>query len=408
MSPPLLSMTGINKAFNGTAALVDASLHVGKGEVHALVGQNGAGKSTMIKILTGYYTKDAGEIIFDGESFNAKSPHDAQSHGISTIYQEINLVGARSVAENICLGRNFSKRGLLDWPAMRDEARQLLAKFNIKLNVDSPLSDFSTATQQMIAIARAIGFNAKLVIMDEPTSSLDARETVTLFAVVRQLKNEGVSVIFVSHKLDELYEICDRVTIMRDGRTVKAINMSEISKLQLVSSMLGRDISRSDGRQTGFGEGRSKGEGTLLLDAQALSDGKTVKDVSLKVRQGEIAGVSGLLGSGRSETAHLLFGSTAAVSGNMTLDGKPYQPRQPQDAISRGVGFLTEDRKLEGIIPDMSITDNILLAVMSQRTRSVTPDPSQYQQLVADFIRKLGIKCAGPDQKVRELSGGNQ
>ena len=241
---PLLSMRSISKAFGGIPALSAASLEVAPGEVHALIGQNGAGKSTMIKILTGYVSRDEGEILFDGRPFEARSPQDAQHKGISTIYQEINLVPFRSVTENICLGRESRRYGLLDWNAMHEEARKLLARFKIDVDVRKPLLRFNTATQQMVAIARAIGFKAKLVIMDEPTSSLDEREVAVLFEVIRQLKSEGVSVLFVSHKLDELYEVCDRVTIMRDGRTVKVADMASITKLELVASMLGRDISQ--------------------------------------------------------------------------------------------------------------------------------------------------------------------
>src|SRR5919107_2517731 len=245
MTPPLLTMRGIDKRFAGVAALAGASLEVGCGEVHALIGQNGAGKSTLIKILTGYYTRDAGEIVFDGRPVAFTSPKEAQAAGISTIYQEINLVPYRSVTENICLGREKRRFGLLDWPAMHAEARALLARFNIDIDVHRPLMAYPTAVQQMVAIARAIGFEAKLVIMDEPTSSLDEREVEVLFGVIRQLKAAGVSVIFVSHKLDELYAVCDRVTIMRDGRTVRVAAMSELSRLDLVTTMLGRELTQA-------------------------------------------------------------------------------------------------------------------------------------------------------------------
>src|SRR3712207_1280139 len=241
---PLLTMQGIDKRFAGIPALRNAELVIEKGEVHALIGQNGAGKSTLIKILTGYYRKDAGEIVFDGRPVAFASPQEAQTPCISTIYQEINLVGYRSVTENICLGREKRRFGLLDWPAMHAEARALLARFNIDIDVHRPLMAYPTAVQQMAAIARAIGFEAKLVIMDEPTSSLDEREVEVLFNVIRQLKAGGVSVIFVSHKLDELYAVCDRVTIMRDGRTVQVAAMAELSRLDLVTSMLGRELTQ--------------------------------------------------------------------------------------------------------------------------------------------------------------------
>jgi len=251
-SQVLLSMQNIMKSFAGIPALSLANLQVRPGEVHALIGQNGAGKSTMIKILTGYVSKDSGEISFDGAPFSARSPQDAQAKGISTIYQEINLVPYRSITENICLGREKRRFGLLDWNAMHAEAKHLLARFNIDIDVRKPLMGFNTATQQMVAIARAIGFDAKLVIMDEPTSSLDEREVAVLFEVIRQLRSSGISVIFVSHKLDELYAVCDHVTIMRDGRTVKTASMKSISKIELVASMLGREVAQVSKHATAF------------------------------------------------------------------------------------------------------------------------------------------------------------
>jgi galactofuranose transport system ATP-binding protein len=296
----LLSMQNINKAFAGIPALTAASLEVGVAEVHALIGQNGAGKSTLIKILTGYVSRDKGEIEFDGAPFEARSPQDAQRKGISTIYQEINLVPYRSITENICLGRESRRFGLLDWKSMHEEARSLMARFNIDIDVRKPLHSFNTATQQMVAIARAIGFKAKLVIMDEPTSSLDEREVNVLFDVIRQLRKSGISVIFVSHKLDELYKVCDRVTIMRDGRTVKTSDMKSISKIELVASMLGRDIAQVSKNATAFG-GRKGKIGEVVLEAKNLNAGHKVRDISLSVRSGEIVGLAGLLGAGRTE-----------------------------------------------------------------------------------------------------------
>jgi len=404
---PLLAMRSVSKAFAGIPAVINASLEVGAGEVHALVGQNGAGKSTMIKILTGYFSRDAGEIAFDGAPFEARSPQDAQHKGISTIYQEINLVPYRSVTENICLGRESRRYGLLDWNAMHAEARALLERFKINVDVRQPLMRFNTATQQMVAIARAIGFSAKLVIMDEPTSSLDEREVAVLFEVIRQLKRDGVSVIFVSHKLDELYAVCDRVTIMRDGRTVKTANMSAISKLELVASMLGRDVAQVARSATAFG-GRHGKIGEVILEARNLAAGHKVQDVSFSVRRGEITGLAGLLGAGRTETARLVFGADPMRAGSLDLDGAPLKPRGPLDAINRGIGFSSEDRKLEGIIPDMSVAENLTLALMPQLTRAGIVDEARQRTVVEKFIKRLDIKCSGPDQRIRELSGGNQ
>jgi monosaccharide-transporting ATPase len=400
-------MRGINKTFGGIPALSGASLEVGSGEVHALVGQNGAGKSTMIKILTGYVARDAGEIQFDGAAFEARSPQDAQHKGISTIYQEINLVPYRSVTENICLGREKRRFGLLDWKAMHEEARALLARFKIDIDVRKPILRFNTATQQMVAIARAIGFKARLVIMDEPTSSLDDREVAVLFDVIRGLKSEGVSVIFVSHKLDELYAVCDRVTIMRDGRTVRTAEMAAISKLELVAAMLGREIAQVAKSATAFGDRHGR-IGETVLAAEHLSAGHKVHDVSFSVKRGEIAGFAGLLGAGRTETARLVFGADAKRAGTLSLDGRALAPREPVDAIRAGIGFCSEDRKLEGIVPEMSVSENVTLALMPQLTRAGVVDEAKRQEVVDKFIRRLGVKCSGPDQKIRELSGGNQ
>jgi monosaccharide-transporting ATPase len=400
-------MRSISKAFAGIPALSSASLEVASAEVHGLIGQNGAGKSTMIKILTGYVARDSGEIAFGGAPFEARSPQDAQAKGISTIYQEINLVPFRSLTENICLGRESRKFGLLDWKSMHEEARALLARFRIDVDVRRPLMRFNTATQQMVAIARAIGFKAKLVIMDEPTSSLDEREVAVLFDVIRQLKQSGVSVVFVSHKLDELYAVCDRVTIMRDGRTVKASPMQAVTKVELVASMLGRDVAQVAKSATAFGEHKAA-IGETMLTAAHLSAGHKVQDVSFGVRRGEIVGFAGLLGAGRTETARLIFGADPMRSGALTLDGQNLAPREPIDAIKRGVGFSSEDRKLEGIIPDMSVAENLTLALMPQLTRAGVVDGAKQRAIVEKFIKSLGIKCSGPDQPIRELSGGNQ
>jgi monosaccharide-transporting ATPase len=404
---PLLSMRSISKAFGGIPALSAASLEVAPGEVHALIGQNGAGKSTMIKILTGYIGRDSGEILFDGAAFEARSPQDAQHNGISTIYQEINLVPFRSVTENICLGRESRRYGLLDWKAMHEEARTLLARFKIDLDVRKPLLRFNTATQQMVAIARAIGFKAKLVIMDEPTSSLDEREVAVLFDVIRQLKSEGVSVVFVSHKLDELYAVCDRVTIMRDGRMVKNADMTAITKLELVASMLGRDVAQVAKSATAFGDRHSR-IGEVMLTADNLAAGHKVHDVSFSVRRGEIAGFAGLLGAGRTETARLVFGADPKQGGVLTLAGQPLNPREPIEAIKAGIGFSSEDRKLEGIVPEMSVAENLTLALMPQLVKAGIVDDAKQRAIVEKFIQRLGVKCSGPDQKIRELSGGNQ
>jgi ribose transport system ATP-binding protein len=403
----LLTMHGIDKRFAGIPALRAAELMVERGEVHALIGQNGAGKSTMIKILTGYYRKDAGEVLFDGNPVEFSSPQEAQRAKISTIYQEINLVPYRSVTENICLGREKRRFGLLDWPAMHAEARALLTRFNIDIDVHRPLMVYPTAVQQMVAIARAIGFEAKLVIMDEPTSSLDEREVQVLFGVIRQLKASGVSVIFVSHKLDELYAVCDRVTIMRDGRTVQVAPMTQLSRLDLVTSMLGRELTKV------LHERHDASDGAIdtrepVLEVKNLAVGRKVRDVSFEVRSGEIVGLAGLLGAGRTESVRAIYGADKPDSGTIAFAGRENAIATPSDSIRAGMGFCSEDRKLDGIIPDMSVRENLTLALMPHLSRRGIVDETRSRAIVDRFIKRLGIRCSGPEQRIRELSGGNQ
>jgi galactofuranose transport system ATP-binding protein len=409
MTVSLLSMQAISKSFGGVSALVEANLEIRPAEVMALVGQNGAGKSTMIKILNGAYFKDNGSISFDQKPWAATSPQQAQRAGISTIFQEINLIGYRSVAENIFLGREPRRRfGLLDWPKMNADAAALLARFDVKVDVTEPLENFSTAIQQMVAIARAVSFDAKLVIMDEPTSSLDEAEVAVLLRTILQLKAEGVAVIFVSHKLDELYKVCDRVTIMRDGRTVQVANMADISKLQLVASMLGRDLAEVKKKGATAFEAGSGTIGGELLTARNLRIGHLVKDASIEVRKGEIVGLAGLLGSGRTETARAIFAADKKSGGAIHFNGIEVNHKSPSETIAAGMGYCSEDRKAQGIIPGMSVAENLTLALMPALTRSGLLDEAKQRQIVERFIKDIGIKCASPDQKIRELSGGNQ
>ena len=408
---PLLSMRGIDKRFNGVPALLAASLEVGRSEIHALIGQNGAGKSTMIKILTGYYSRDAGEILFEGAPLQVDSPKSAQRSGISTIYQEINLVSYRSVTENICLGREKKRFGFLDWRHMHREAEEILARFDIHIDVRQPLSRYTTAIQQMVAIARAVSFQAKLVIMDEPTSSLADHEVAILFGVIRQLKDSGVSVIFVSHKLNELFAVCERVTVMRDGRTVLVASLSEVSKLKLVTTMIGRELASPAAEQTGFHEiadTHQKQKDKALLEVKNLAVGRRVSDVSFNVHPGEIVGLAGLLGSGRTESLRTVFGADQPDSGQMHYRGTPFAPRSPVEAIAAGIGFCSEDRKLEGIVPDMSVRENLTLALLPRLARGGILDEEEQRKVVNGFIEQLRIKCTSLDQQIRELSGGNQ
>ncbi len=405
----LLQMEHITKRFTGSIALLDASMHVERGEVHALIGENGAGKSTLIKVLTGVYHNDEGTILFDGQTRAFQTPQEAQREGISTIYQEINLVPYRSVTENIFLGREIFRWGLLDWRKMNAEANILLKRLHIALDVTKPLNTYNTATQQMVAIARAISFKSKLVIMDEPTSSLNDDEVATLFTVIRQLKAEGVATIFVSHRLDKLYAICDGITILRDGATIDERPINTITKLELVAKMLGKDLgSVQRSGQTSFDASRHHVGQEVLLDAIGLREGRKLQNASVTVHTGEIVGLTGLLGSGRSEVARAVFGADPIDAGRIAIGGKEVHFHTPEDAIRAGIGFCSEDRKVDGIIPDLSVRENLTLAALPTLTRYGIVDRKQQEEIVTRFIRRLGIKTSGPDQKIRELSGGNQ
>lgn len=405
---PLVQMQDISKAFPGVVALSGANLTVRRGEIHALVGQNGAGKSTMMKILAGAYRRDSGTIIFDDQPVDFRKPHQAQEHGVSTIYQEINLVPYRSIAENIFMGREPRRFGIIDWRGMNRKASAILDRMNIRVPVGQPLMNVNVATQQMVAIARALSFESRLVIMDEPTSSLDDREVETLFGVIRRLRESGVSVIFITHRLDELYEICDRVTIMRDGKTVSERLMSEITKLELVAQMLGKDLGevRREGR-TAFTEGKDPTD-QILLEANGLRRGRALQDASVSVNAGEIVGLAGLLGSGRTEVARAIFAADEIEAGEIAFEGRTVTFSGPSDAIRAGIGFSSEDRKSEGIIPHLSVQENMTLAALPTLSRRGIVSREQQRELVDRFIQRLGIRTSGSDQKIRELSGGNQ
>ncbi len=405
---PLLRMEGITKSFAGVQALDNANLVVHPAEIHAVVGQNGAGKSTLVKILNGAYRRDAGAIILDGVPVDFRTPQEAVASGVSTIYQEINLVPYRSVAENIFLGREPRRFGFIDWPQINRQAREILARFDIDIDVTQPLMTLNVALQQMVAIARAVSFRSRLVIMDEPTSSLDEREVATLFGVINDLKADGTSVIFITHRLDELYAVCDRVTIMRDGKSVGDQEMSEITKLELVARMLGRELGeiRRSG-QTGFTE-KQRPIGEPLLAANDLKRGRALQDADLRVSEGEVVGLAGLLGSGRTEVARAVFGADKIDSGEIAFRGRNEPFNSPAEAIAAGIGLCTEDRQAEGIIPQMSVRENLTLAALPVLTRHGIVDTARQREIVDRFIKRLAIRTSGPDQPIRELSGGNQ
>ncbi|WP_429251081.1 sugar ABC transporter ATP-binding protein [Paraburkholderia sp. GAS333] len=401
-------MQDIGISFGGVPALRGANLSVAAGEVHALIGQNGAGKSTMIKILTGAYRRGSGSVRFEGREVDFRTPKQAREAGISTIYQEINLVPFRSVAENIFLGREPRRYGLIDWRAVQQRASALLESFGLQIDVKKPVGRYSTAIQQMVALARAVSSDAKMVIMDESTSSLDEREVELLFTVVRKLRDDGRAVIFVSHRLDELYALCDRVTVMRDGQTVAQSTMAEMDKLQLVTTMLGRTLAAVVQEDTASREANLARRGKQAIAAANLSAHPKVNDVSLAVHAGEAVGLAGLLGSGRTETMRLMFGADPLEQGSLSIGGEAVALKSPQDAIARGLAYLTEDRKGEGIVPELSVRDNLTLVCLRTLAKNGVVDVKKQQAIVDRFIASLGIKLRSADQPIRELSGGNQ
>jgi monosaccharide-transporting ATPase len=407
---PVLSTAGVSKSFAGVRALQGADFALNPGEIHALVGENGAGKSTLIKVLTGVYTPDVGEVRMSGTPVHFRRPSDAQAAGISTIYQEVNLVPLLSVAHNVFLGREPRTRaGLVDRKAMQQRARTLMDRLGVSLDVGTELGRLGLGAQQMVALARAVSVESRVVIMDEPTSSLEAKEVATLFDVARNLRDEGVGIVFVSHRLDELWALCDRVTILRDGRTVHTGAMADLSRVALVSHMLGRDISEvRESGATEFGSSTAQVEQEPVLVAEGLEVRNRLRDVGLEVRPGEVVGLAGLLGSGRSETVKALYGALPRRGGRVSVRGRAVRSGSVRDALRAGIALLSEDRKAEGIIPDLSVRDNIALAVLPRLSRLGVVSDARVDALVDTFMQRLRIKASSPVQKVRELSGGNQ
>jgi monosaccharide-transporting ATPase len=404
-----LSVRSLSKSFGGVRALHDVSVDLMAGSVHAFVGENGAGKSTLIKLITGVYQSDSGTVTYRGEETSFSSPRAAQQAGIATIYQEVHLAPQLSVARNFFLGREPTRFGALDLRRMNSEARSGLERFGIVADVRRPLGELGLGIQQMVAVARAVSTDAQIVIMDEPTSSLEPREVERLLSVVQLLKESGVGVVYVSHKLDEVFHACDTITVLRDGQLVWTGATAETDRRQLISRMLGRDAAELDeGNLTRLAGRPPVAEAEPVLTATHLSRRLILDDVSLVVRPGEVVGLAGLLGSGRSETAKAVFGALPLDSGDIAIDGRPLRRQTPASRIRQGIAFLPEDRKAEGLIPELSIRDNIGLAALPQLTRFGFVTRKKLDEIVDVFFHRLRIKAYGPSQKVSELSGGNQ
>ncbi|MDR0362664.1 MAG: sugar ABC transporter ATP-binding protein [Planctomycetota bacterium] len=406
MTDPIVAMRGIRKEFPGVVALDDVDFHIERGEIHALMGENGAGKSTLIKILTGMYRADAGEIRLDGGIVEPRSVFHMQSLGLSTIYQEINLVPNMSVCQNIALARE--KTGPLrkiDWREARDRAGRALARLGLDIDVDKPLNRFSTAEQQMVAIARALSFDCKAVVMDEPTSSLNEGEIAALFALIRSLREGGMTFLFVSHKLREVFELCDSVTVLRDGGLVGRRPVGELDQYSLVSMMIGRDASEvvRARRSAGVATGARK-----ICSLEGVRGGMRVRGLTFDIAEGEILGLAGLLGSGRTETLRMLFGADRPDAGVIRVDGVEAHFAMPRDAIRRHFAFCPEDRKVEGIMPSMSVADNIAVTSIRELSWKGIVSLPRKLALAREYIGKLNIKASSPLQPIRNMSGGNQ
>jgi monosaccharide-transporting ATPase len=403
----LLQIRGVTKRFPGVIALGGVDFTVRAGEIHALLGENGAGKSTLIKVLTGVYRRDGGDMLLEGSPVDPHSPQTAEALGISTVYQEVNLVPYLSVAENICLGRQQTRFGFINWKQIRARAEAALARLGIQIDIREPVASYSIAIQQLVAIARALDVQAKLLILDEPTSSLDEGEVERLFGILRQLKTQGLGIVFVTHFLDQVYAVSDRITVLRNGALVGEFETAKLPRIELISKMMGKELSESDFRRE-----RAASPGAAakkpLLELRGVGRRGSLQPIDLSLNEGEILGLAGLLGSGRTETARLIFAIDHADCGATMLDGNYCHVRSPRDAIAHRFGFCPEDRKVEAIIPNLSVRENIVLAFQANRGWVRHVARAKQNELADQFIKALNIKTPSAEQPIRLLSGGNQ
>ena len=403
---PILEMRGISKTFGAVRALRGVDLTVWPGEIHALMGENGAGKSTLMKILSGAYHADpGGRMLVDGREVAIVSPLDALRLGVAVIYQELSLAPNLSVQQNVCLGREAARAGILDKAAMRRQCADILKRLGADFRPETRVSRLSLAQQQMVEIARALSVDARILVMDEPTASLSSRETDKLFDLIRKLRADGLAIIYISHRMAEVYELADRCSVLRDGGYVGTLKREELSEARLIQMMVGRDL--SDFYKKDKREGRSFG--ASVLEVEGLADGRRIGPASFDVRAGEVVGLAGLVGAGRTELARMIFGAEPAREGRILLEGKPLVARHPAEAIAAGIVYLSEDRKGLGLFFDMSIEDNVNLAVAARDAH-----PLGIRRLAlaarrgAEALRSLSIRAKSAQSTVRSLSGGNQ
>ncbi|MGI4746118.1 MAG: sugar ABC transporter ATP-binding protein [Janthinobacterium lividum] len=400
---PLLVIEGLSRSYPGVRALDGVDLRLFPGEIHALLGENGAGKSTLIKVLTGVVRRDAGTILLDGQPIAPADVADAAACGIGTVYQEVNLLPNLSVADNLFIGRQPTRFGLVDRRTMRVQARRILSGYGLDIDVKAPLGTFSVAVQQLIAIARAVDLSGRVLILDEPTASLDAEEVDSLFATLRVLRAQGMAILFVTHFLDQVYAVCDRITVLRNGKRVGERLASELPRLQLVQMMLGRELAGD-----AMSRRRTGDAGEVLVKFEQYGKRRLIAPFDLSVRRGEVVGVAGLLGSGRTETAKLLFGVERADSGQATVRGRPARIRSPRDAVRLGFGYCPEERKTEGIVAELSIRENIVLALQARRGWLRRLPRAEQDAMANRFIKMLDIRTPDAERPIGMLSGGNQ
>ncbi len=402
MSEALLELRGISKQFPGVRALSDVRFDLRSGEVHALMGENGAGKSTLIKILCGVQPPDEGEIVLDRAPVTIANPLHAYALGISPVHQELHLEPNLSVAENIFLGRQPTNRfGLIDHRRLLKEARQVLEELGVSMDPQALVGGLSIAERQVIAIARAVSMHARIMIFDEPTSSLSRRESELLMAMIRRLRDQGVGIIYVSHRMEEIFSLCDRVTVFRDGRYVATRDVAATSMGELVRMIVGRDLESSAPRV-------ATDTGAVVLEVRRLSKRGMLRDVSFSLRRGEIVGLSGLVGAGRTELARTIFCDMLADEGEVLVDGKPFRGRNPRHAIAAGIGLVPEDRKEQGLVISLAVMSNISMAHMCSLTRLGVLSGARERRLARDYVERLAIRTPTVEQKAMYLSGGNQ
>ena len=404
----VLTMRNIYKTFPGVKALQNVDFTLRKGEIHALMGENGAGKSTLIKVLTGVEEFETGEIQIEGKTgaIINRSPLEAQINGISTVYQEVNLCPNLSVAENLYIGREPRRAGFIDWKAMNKNAEELLNSLDIHVDVTAAVENYSIAIQQMLAIARAVDMSAKVLILDEPTSSLDDGEVEKLFMLMNRLKAQGVGIIFVTHFLEQVYAVCDRITVLRNGTLVGEYKVEELPRVQLVAKMMGKDFDD-------LASLKKEGEATkvnqeVIIEAKGLGHKGTIRPFDLKIHKGEVIGLTGLLGSGRSELVRAIYGADKPDSGELFVKGKKLQVNTPLDAMMSGMAYLPENRKEEGIIADLSVRENLILALQAKRGMFKLLSRKEQEEFTDEYIKILQIKTADRETPIKQLSGGNQ